>query len=65
MNVVDSVGAGDAVLAITSMLARKNISPLLLPFIGNAVGALAVKTMGNKEPIDPVDLFTFVKYIMK
>jgi len=65
VNVVDSVGAGDAVLAITSMLARKNISPLLLPFIGNAVGALAVKTMGNKEPIDPVDLFTFVKYIMK
>ena len=65
VNVVDSVGAGDAVLAITSMLAKKKISPRLLPFIGNAVGALAVKTIGNKESVDPLDLFTFIKYIMK
>jgi len=64
-NVVDSLGAGDAVLAITSMLAQKNTAPRLIPFIGNAAGALAVKTMGNKEPIDPVDLFNFIKYIMK
>jgi len=64
-HVVDSLGAGDAVLAVTSMLAQKNTSPRLIPFIGNVVGSLAVKTMGNKEPIDPVDVFTFIKYIMK
>jgi len=64
-NVVDSVGAGDAVLAITSLLSYKNTDPKLIPFIGNVVGSLAVKTMGNKEPINPIDLFNFVKYIMK
>ena len=64
-NVVDSVGAGDAVLAITSLLAKREVSPRLIPFVGNSVGALAVKTIGNKEPVDPAKLFTFVKYIMK
>jgi len=64
-NVVDSVGAGDAVLAITSLLTYKNVDPKIIPFIGNVVGSLAVKTMGNKEPINPIDLFTFIKYIMK
>jgi sugar/nucleoside kinase (ribokinase family) len=64
-NVVDSVGAGDAVLALTSMLVAKNTPPRLIPFIGNATGSLAVKYMGNKEPIDPADLFTFIEYIMK
>jgi rfaE bifunctional protein kinase chain/domain/rfaE bifunctional protein nucleotidyltransferase chain/domain len=64
-NVVDSVGAGDAVLAITSLLSYKNVNPKLIPFVGNVVGSLAVKTMGNKEPINPMDLFTFIKYIMK
>jgi len=64
-NVVDSVGAGDAVLAITSLLAKKEAPPRLIPFVGNSMGALAVKTMGNKEPVDPAKLFTFIKYVMK
>lgn len=63
--VVDSVGAGDAVLSITSLLAKKNTPPKLIPFIGNVVGGLKVKTMGNKEPINPNDLLSFVKYVMK
>jgi rfaE bifunctional protein kinase chain/domain/rfaE bifunctional protein nucleotidyltransferase chain/domain len=63
--VVDSVGAGDAVLSITSLLAKKNVPPKLVPFIGNIVGGLKVKTMGNKEPISPNDLFSFIKYLMK
>jgi len=63
--VVDSVGAGDAVLSITSLLAKKNVPPKLIPFIGNLVGGLKVKTMGNKEPINPNDLLSFVKYVMK
>ena len=63
--VVDSVGAGDAVLSITSLLAKKNVPPKLIPFIGNVVGGLKVKTIGNKEPINPNDLLSFVKYVMK
>ncbi|MBE3137510.1 MAG: adenylyltransferase/cytidyltransferase family protein [Thermoplasmata archaeon] len=63
--VVDSVGAGDAVLAITSLLAKKKAPPKVIPFVGNVVGGLKVKTMGNKEPINPSDLFTFINYVMK
>lgn len=64
-NIVDTVGAGDAVLSITSLLASKDVEPRLIPFIGNIAGALAVEIMGNKESINPVDLFKFIKYIMK
>ena len=62
--IIDSVGAGDAVLAITSLLVNKKTSPRLIPFVGNSVGALAVQTMGNKESINPVDLFNFIKYVI-
>jgi rfaE bifunctional protein nucleotidyltransferase chain/domain len=64
-NIVDTVGAGDAVLSITSLLAKQNVNPDLIPFVGNAAGALAIKVMGNKESIDAVDLFKFINYIMK
>jgi len=63
--VVDSLGAGDAVLSITSLLAKKEVPPKIIPFVGNVVGGLKVKTIGNKEPINPNDLFTFIRYIMK
>jgi rfaE bifunctional protein nucleotidyltransferase chain/domain len=64
-NIVDTVGAGDAVLSITSMLAYRDIDPRIIPFVGNATGALAVKILGNKEPIDPIKLFKFIKYMME
>jgi len=64
-NVVDTVGAGDAVLSITALLAKKNVDPEIIPFVGNAAGALAVKIMGNKESINLIDLFKFIEYIMK
>jgi len=58
--VVDTIGAGDAVLSITSMLSHRNASPELIPFIGNCVGALAVKTMGNKAPVSKKDLTSLI-----
>ena len=62
--VVDSVGAGDAVLSVTSMLACKGVESELLPFIGNSVGALAVQILGNKEPVRPLALFKFITGLM-
>jgi len=64
-SIVDTVGAGDAVLSITSMLAYRDIDPRIIPFVGNATGALAVKILGNKEPINPVKLFKFIKYMLE
>ena len=64
-HIVDTVGAGDTVLSMTSLLAKKEVNPELIPFIGNVAGALAVKVMGNKESLSPVDLFRFIQYLMK
>lgn len=48
--VVDTVGAGDAVFSIISLLSYLGMEKEALPFVGNCVGAIVVKTLGNKEP---------------
>jgi bifunctional ADP-heptose synthase (sugar kinase/adenylyltransferase) len=63
--VVDRIGAGDAYLAVTAPAAASGVPPELLGFIGNAVGALAVRIVGNRAPVDPEALFTFVTAILE
>jgi rfaE bifunctional protein nucleotidyltransferase chain/domain len=63
--VVDSIGAGDAFLALTAPLARMGTEPDVLGFVGNAVGALAVRVLGNRESVDPVPLKKFVTTLLK
>ncbi|GAB4411939.1 MAG: PfkB family carbohydrate kinase [Bacteroidia bacterium] len=64
-SVVDSVGAGDAVLSVTSLLAYKDYDPELLPFVGNCVGALAVQILGNERPVTRVELTKMIAHLMK
>jgi len=64
-NVVDRVGAGDAVLSITSMASKLGASNEVLGFIGNAVGALAVEVIGNKKSIDRKSVNKFITSLMK
>ena len=63
--VVDTIGAGDAYLAVTAPCACKGFPAELIGFIGNAVGALAVRFIGNKESIEPVPLFKFITALLK
>ncbi|UCE73353.1 MAG: adenylyltransferase/cytidyltransferase family protein, partial [Methanomassiliicoccales archaeon] len=63
--IVDTVGAGDAVLSITSMLACKGVKPNIIPFVSNCTGAWAVKILGNKEPVNPISLYKFIKSILR
>lgn len=63
--IVDRVGAGDALFAVTSPCAFQGVPPDILCFIGNCVGALAVEIVGNREPIAPVKLFRFVETLLK
>lgn len=62
--VVDTIGAGDAYLAITSLCACADFPPELIGFIGNAVGALAVRIVGNKQSVEPVPLFRYIKTLL-
>ncbi|MFC1990731.1 PfkB family carbohydrate kinase [Chloroflexota bacterium] len=63
--VVDRVGAGDAYLAITSPCVAAGFNSELVGFIGNAVGALAIRIVGNKSSIEPVTLFKYIRTLMK
>jgi sugar/nucleoside kinase (ribokinase family) len=64
-NVVDPVGAGDAFLAFTAPLVAMGVPRDLVLFIGNAVGALAVQIVCNREPVDLVDLKKFIATMLK
>ncbi len=58
---IDKVGAGDAFFAISSPLIYNKVPLELICFIGNAVGALAVDIIGNKESITKKSLVNFIK----
>lgn len=50
--VVDRIGAGDAVLALTALFARQGAPAELMGLVGNAVGAVAVGIVGNKSAVE-------------
>jgi rfaE bifunctional protein nucleotidyltransferase chain/domain len=62
--VVDTIGAGDAYLSITSLLAKNGNSPDEIAFVGNAVGAMAVRILGNKSYIEKVPLLKYLKTLL-
>ncbi len=64
-SVVDSVGAGDAVLSVGSLLAYNKCNPEIKPFIGNCVGALAVQIIGNQRPVTKVELNKMISHMLK
>jgi rfaE bifunctional protein nucleotidyltransferase chain/domain len=63
--VVDRVGAGDAVLAITAPCAAVETPSEVLSFIAGCVGAQAVTTVGNRTAIERVSLARYVECLMK
>ena len=63
-DVVDTIGAGDAYLSITALLAELDASIEELAFVGNAVGAMAVKIIGNKSYIRRTDLLKYIKTLL-
>lgn len=64
-NVIDRVGAGDAVLAITSLFAYQNAPSEITAFVGNVVGAEAVNIMGHKRFIEKVPLMKHIAHLLK
>ncbi len=65
IRVVDRVGAGDAVLAVTSPCAALGVPPQVLGFIANVVGAEACTIMGHRSSIEPTGLFRHITSLMK
>jgi len=65
IKVVDRVGAGDAVLALTSVMAANSTPADVIGFLGNLVGADAVSFVGNERSIDRVKLLKGITSLMK
>jgi len=63
--VVDRVGAGDAFFGLTAPCFAKKLPLDLVSFVGNAVGAIAVQIICNKEPVEPGKLFQFIHTLLR
>jgi len=59
-SVVDTLGAGDAFLSVTSLFACVGTSMKDLIRIGNAAGAVKVGIVGHRDSIHPEDLKRFL-----
>lgn len=63
--VVDTIGAGDAFFAYTAPLALQGVPLDLVSFVGNAAGAIAVKIVGNRRPVEKDELLEFVSVLLR
>ncbi|MGB0714536.1 MAG: PfkB family carbohydrate kinase [Phycisphaerae bacterium] len=62
--VVDAIGAGDALLALTSLLVRQGAPSDLIPFAGNCMGGLMTQIVGHQRSVNSADLIKFVKTLL-
>lgn len=64
-SVKDTIGAGDAVFAISSLLVYAKFPDELIPFIANCAGGIKVSYLGNKESISKERLINFIDTLYK
>ncbi len=63
--VVDRVGAGDSVLAVTSLLVAQDVPWDVVGFVGNLAGAQMVADLGNRLSVDKASLSRHAMSLMK
>jgi sugar/nucleoside kinase (ribokinase family) len=64
-NVVDTIGAGDAFLAITAPLVAAGGPMDKIAFIGNVVGALKVEIVGHRRSVEKPALVKGITALLK
>jgi rfaE bifunctional protein nucleotidyltransferase chain/domain len=62
---LDTMGAGDAFLAVTSPLVATGADLELVGFIGNAVGAMKVGIVGHRQSVEKVPLMKYLQTLLK
>ena len=63
--VVDRVGAGDAFFSVAALCVAQNAPMDIVGFIGNAVGAQAVATVGHRESTDREQLYKYIESLLR
>ena len=61
----DTVGAGDALLSVSSLAAYLNAPAEIVALFGNVAGALAAQTIGNSDSVTRPALEKFVTALLK
>lgn len=62
---IDTIGAGDAFLAVTSPLIASGGDINHVGFVGNAAGAMKVGIVGHRNSIEKVPLIKFITALLK
>ena len=65
INPTDTLGAGDAVFGISSLLIRKKTDIKITALISNLVGAMKTKIIGHSSTIKKNDVIKALKYTLK
>jgi rfaE bifunctional protein nucleotidyltransferase chain/domain len=63
--VVDTMGAGDAFLAVTAPLASISDEMDMVGFIGNAVGAIKVGIVGHRKAVEKISTLKYIQTLLK
>lgn len=64
-NVVDRVGAGDALFSVASMAGCMGLHEELVGFLGNIAGSLAIQIMGNDRAISKQAMCKYITATLK
>jgi sugar/nucleoside kinase (ribokinase family) len=59
------MGAGDAFLSVTALCVAQDAPAEVVGFVGNAVGAQAVATVGNRSAVERVPLLKQIDSLLK
>ena len=62
---IDTMGAGDAFLAVTSPMVAAGHDMEMIGFIGNAVGAIKVGIVGHRQSVDRIPLLKYLNTLLK
>jgi rfaE bifunctional protein kinase chain/domain/rfaE bifunctional protein nucleotidyltransferase chain/domain len=63
--VLDRMGAGDAVISLCSLCVFQKAPKDIIGFIANAVASQAVATVGHRRSIEPVSLYKHISTLLK
>jgi rfaE bifunctional protein kinase chain/domain/rfaE bifunctional protein nucleotidyltransferase chain/domain len=65
LKVVDRIGAGDAVLSMTSACVQRKMPPDIISFLANLVGAQIVGVVGNSSSLSRISLMKSIESMLK